>query len=208
MSKRNITIDDFVKIVQFKVITTIKNHWKSLDAFKSDWEYQATHKDKESNRIFARIVKNFNIEHGTLTNIAGRDENGSKKLGKFLSQLTKSNAKLVYVHKKTATYKKTGKTFNSNSWFYVPFEELKRLFALQGIEGQDPFVVNSRTEYYTDVQHELIDKYVFGYKKKREYVKTDKFIAYQNSRKQGSATERIKSGNITDDEIDSIIADI
>ena len=150
MNKRNTTIDDFIKIVQFKVITTIRNHWKSLEAFQADWNYQTTHKDKESNHIFARIVKNFNIEHNTLTNIAGRDENGSKKLGKFLSQLTKDNPKLVYVHKKTATYKSTGKKFNSDSWFYIPFEELKRLFALDGIEGSDPFVVNSRTTYYTE----------------------------------------------------------
>ena len=214
MNKRDTTLDDFIKVVQFKVITSIRNHWTSLNAFEADWKYQTTHKDKEANHIFARIVKNFNIEHSTLTNIAGRDEHGSKKLGKFLAQLTKENTRLVYVHKKTATYKKTGKKFNSKSWFYIPFDELHKLFALDGIEGSDPFVVNSHNAYYTDAQHKLIDKYILGFRrdKDRKYIKTNKFFDYQKKRRQGieeaARQARLNAGTLNDNDIEELIKDI
>lgn len=48
-------MDDFVKVITFKLITTIKNHYGSLDEFKLECK-------DTSNRALARFIKNFHID--------------------------------------------------------------------------------------------------------------------------------------------------
>ena len=47
--------EDFTKVIQFKILRTILKNWKTLENFKREWDYQATHNNKEANRIFKLI---------------------------------------------------------------------------------------------------------------------------------------------------------
>ena len=66
---------------------------------------------------------------------------------------------------------------------YIPFNELERLFNLAKAE-QTPF--NTDSGYYSKRQHKLIDKLIFGYgtKERKQYTKSDKFIAAVEKRKE------------------------
>ena len=197
-------MDDFTKAMQFKVLVSIRSNWKSLDAFLRDWNYQASHSDREANRIFSRISKSLHLDRQALSNIAGRAEDGKRQVGAFLKSLGKTNPRLVHVGKKTATYK-SGKSFNAPSWFYIPFAELERLWRLQGT-SQDPFSIRRSSSFYTDGQKRLISAYILGYRERRTYTKGEKFAEYQKSRRKktvrDSADDEIL---LTKDEIDEIL---
>ena len=48
-------VDDFTKVITFKIITTIKNHYGSLDEFKKAC-------GRFSNKDLRRFEKNFHID--------------------------------------------------------------------------------------------------------------------------------------------------
>ena len=164
-------MDDFVKVITFKLITTIKNHYGSLDAYKAEC------RDK-SNRALARFIKNFHVDTKMLQSLT-RDSKGNRHLDEVLKLLDKDV--LVYKHKSDVKHK-SGKKFSKLSTFYIPFKRLDELFA-KLTDSASPF--NSRSSYYTDRQCKLIDRLVFGYRKTRKpYTKTEKFYLNIEAKKQ------------------------
>lgn len=150
--------ENLTKVVTFKILTTIRKHYGTLSAFKR--EYAAG-----GNRALARYVKNFHVDESVLQRLTR--VGGKRYLGEVLKRLDPS--RLVYKGHYTKVYK-SGKKFSKLSTFYIPFQELDRLFALSSSDDT-PFYTKSR--YYTDEQHKLIDKLILGYGTKRKtYTKS------------------------------------
>lgn len=156
-------VEDFTQVITFKIILTIKNHYGSLESFKDSCR-------SNSNKELARYNKNFHIDSKILQSLT-RGCDGKRHLDEVLANLNPE--KLVYKHKFDWKYK-NGKKFSKPSTFYIPFDELERLFALEDLEDT-PF--NTKSSFYTKRQHRLIDKHILGLKKKKrkDYTKTDKF---------------------------------
>ena len=187
-------VEDFTQVITFKIILTIKNHYGSLESFKDSCR-------SKSNKELARYNKNFHIDSKILQSLT-RGCDGKRHLDEVLANLNPE--KLVYKHKFDWKYK-NGKKFSKPSTFYIPFDELERLFNLAKSE-QTPFKTDSG--YYSKRQHKLIDKLIFGYgvKKRKEYDnKSDKFIASVEKRKEfnkkkkaeaklKTLVEKVKSG--------------
>jgi len=176
----NELIEDFTKVIQFRIITTIVNHYgnKSTDYNIALNNFKSACNDK-SNHSLARFNKNFHFDSKFLQSLT-RDKKGGRHLDEVLSNLDKN--RLVYKHKYSHKYA-SGKSFNKPSTFYIPFNELERLFNLAKSE-QTPFKTDSG--YYSKRQHKLIDKLIFGYgvKKRKEYTKSPAFIAAVEKRKE------------------------
>lgn len=51
----NDLVEDFTKVITFKIITTIKNHYSSLDEFKKAY-------NSSSNKDLKRFETNFHID--------------------------------------------------------------------------------------------------------------------------------------------------
>ena len=118
-------VDDFTKVITFKIVTTIKNHYGSLDEFKKACS-------SSSNKDLKRFEKNFHIDSKILQSLT-RDSKGKRHLDEVLANL---NPELLrYKHKFDWKYKKSGKKFSKLSTFCIPFERLDRLFALEDIPG-------------------------------------------------------------------------
>ena len=189
--------DDFVKVITFELITTIKNHYGSLEAFKAEC------RDK-SNRSLARFIKNFHIDTKVLQSLT-RDSKGNRHLDEVLKRLDKNV--LVYKHKSDVKHK-SGKMFSKPSTFYIPFKRLDSLFAKLTDEAS-PF--NTKSSYYTDRQRKLIDRLVFGYKKERKpYTKTEKFYANVEAKKQqkniaGILEKQANGVELSASEIDALV---
>ena len=164
-------VNDFTQIITFKILMTIKNHYGSLESFKNAC-------NDSSNKELARYNKNFHIDSKILQSLT-RGCDGKRHLDEVLSKLNPS--RLVYKHKFDWKYK-SGKKFSKPSTFYIPFDELERLFALEDLE-ETPFKTDSG--FYTERQHRLIDKHIFGFSKKerKEYTKSEKFIKSVEDRK-------------------------
>lgn len=110
---------------------------------------------------------------------------------------------LVYKHKCDVKYK-SGKIFSKPSTFYIPFEMLDKLFALEGT-CSSPFDTGS--DFYNKHQHKLIDKYILGYRKKRKtYTKSEKFLKAVESRSTNTTAKNPEE--LTIDEIDELIEGI
>ena len=201
--KRKTTLEDFTKVIQFKVLITIRSNWKTLNAFRRDWDRQVSQKDRESNRIFSRMVRSLHLDRQTLSNVAGRAEDGKRQVGTFLKSLDRNNPHLVHVGKKTATYR-SGKRFNAPSWFYIPFAELDRLFAMQG-STQDPFSIRRSSSFYTEEQKRLISAYILGYRERRTYTKGEKFAQYQKIRRAKTIENADGDIQLTEEKIDEIL---
>ena len=117
-------VDDFTKVITFKIVTTIKNHYGSLDEFKKACS-------SSSNKDLKRFEKNFHIDSKILQSLT-RDSKGKRHLDEVLANL---NPELLrYKHKFDWKYK-SGKKFSKLSTFCIPFERLDRLFALEDIPG-------------------------------------------------------------------------
>lgn len=193
--------EDFTKVIQFKILRTILKNWKTLENFKREWDYQATHNNKEANRIFKLIWTGFNVDTKTIRALT-QTSDGKKQAKKIKANL--DSKRLVFVGKKTATYK-SGKKFETDSWFYIPFETLFALWN-HSIEGENPFDISS--SYYTKDQRDLIVKYVLNIgKKERTYNKTEAFNNYQKNRKQKTLLAKDES-ELSDKDIESLIEDI
>lgn len=111
---------------------------------------------------------------------------------------------LRYKHKFDWTYK-SGKKFSKLSTFYIPFERLDKLFALEDIPGESPFYTKS--SFYSQRQHKLIDKFILGYgaKPRKAYTKSEKFLRSVEARRISRIVERDPE-DITDEEA-SILVD-
>ena len=72
-------VDDFTKVITFKIITTIKNHYGSLDEFKKACS-------SSSNKDLKRFEKNFHIDSKTLQSLT-RDSKGKRHLDEVLANL-------------------------------------------------------------------------------------------------------------------------
>ena len=103
-----------------------------------------------NNCELARFNKNFHVESKILAMLT-RDSKGSRHLSEVLHLLDKN--KLVYKHKcdivrqtEWSKPKEERKKFSKPSTFYIPFEELDRLFSMYG-DQDSPFVTTSG--YYT-----------------------------------------------------------
>lgn len=181
-------VDDFTKVITFKIITTIKSHYGSLDEFKKACS-------SSSNKDIKRFEKNFHIDSKILQSLT-RDSKGKRHLDEVLANL---NPKLLrYKHKFDWKYK-SGKKFSKLSTFYIPFEQLDKLFALEDISEESPFYTNS--SFYSQRQHKLIDKLVikYGAKPRKAYTKSEKFIKSVEAR---NISRIVESGpdSITDEE--------
>ena len=180
-------VDDFTKVITFKIITTIKNHYGSLDEFKKACS-------SSSNKDLKRFEKNFHIDSKLLQSLT-RDNKGKRHLDEVLANL---NPELLrYKHKFDWKYK-SGKKFSKLSTFYIPFEQLDKLFALEDIPGESPFYTKS--SFYSQRQHKLIDKLILGYgaKPRKVYTKSEKFMKSVETRKISRILER-NPDNITDE---------
>ena len=191
----NELVNDFTQVITFKIILTIKNHYGSLESFKNACKYS-------SNKELARYNKNFHIDSNILQALT-RSSDGKRHLDEVLANL--NHEKLVYKHKFDWKYK-SGKKFSKPSTFYIPFDELERLFALEDLE-ETPFKTDSG--FYTERQHRLIDKHIFGFNKKerKAYTKSEKFIKSVEDRK----IKRIISkdvGNLSEEDIEQLANDI
>jgi len=110
--------ENLTKVLTYKIVTTIQNHYGSLEAFKTAC------KDK-SNKAVARYVRNFHVDSKILHKLTRHD--GKRCLAQVLRTLDPN--RLVYKSKYDFRYK-SGKKFSKPSTFYIPFHELDRLFAL------------------------------------------------------------------------------
>ena len=181
-------VDDFTKVITFKIITTIKNHYGSLNEFKKACS-------SSSNKDLKRFEKNFHIDSKTLQSLT-RDSKGKRHLDEVLANL---NPELLrYKHKFDWKYK-SGKKFSKLSTFYIPFERLDKLFALEDIPGESPFYTKSG--FYSQRQHKLIDKLILGYgaKTRKSYTKSEKFLRSVEARKISKIVKR-NPDSITDEE--------
>ena len=188
-------VDDFTKVITFKIITTIKNHYGSLDEFKKACS-------SSSNKELKRFEKNFHIDSKTLQSLT-RDSKGKRHLDEVLANL---NPELIrYKHKFDWKYKKSGKKFSKLSTFCIPFKQLDKLFALEDIPGESPFYTKSG--FYSQRQHKLIDKLILGYgaKTRKSYTKSEKFLRSVEARKISKIVKR-NPDSITDEEA-SILLD-
>lgn len=196
--KMNITIDnlveDFTKVITFKIITTIKNHYGSLAEFKKACS-------SSSNKDLKRFETNFHIDSKILQSLT-RDNKGKRHLDEVLARLDPQL--LRYKHKFDWKYK-SGKKFSKLSTFYIPFEQLDKLFALEDIPGESPFYTGS--SFYSQRQHKLIDKLIlkYGAKPRKTYTKSEKFTKSVEARKISRIVER-NPDDITDEEA-SILVD-
>lgn len=191
----NELVNDFTQVITFKILLTIKNHYGSLESFKNACK-------DSSNKELARYNKNFHIDSNILQALT-RSSDGKRHLDEVLANL--NHEKLVYKHKFDWKYK-SGKKFSKPSTFYIPFDELERLFALEDLE-ETPFKTDSG--FYTERQHRLIDKHIFGFNKKerKAYTKSEKFIKSVEDRK----IKRIISkdvGNLSEEDIEQLANDI
>ena len=190
-------VDDFTKVITFKIITTIKNHYGSLAEFKKAYS-------SSSNKDIKRFEKNFHIDSKVLQSLT-RDSKGKRHLDEVLARLDPEL--LIYKHKFDWKYK-SGKKFSKLSTFYIPFEQLDRLFALEDIPEESPFCTKSA--FYSQRQHKLIDKLVLNYgaKHRKTYTKSEKFVRSLEARKISRLVER-NPDNITEEEasilLDSLI---
>ena len=187
-------VDDFTKVITFKIITTIKNHYGSLDEFKKACS-------SSSNKDLKRFEKNFHIDSKTLQSLT-RDSKGKRHLDEVLANL---NPELIlYKHKFDWKYK-SGKKFSKLSTFCIPFKQLDKLFALEDIPGESPFYTKSG--FYSQRQHKLIDKLILGYgaKTRKSYTKSEKFLRSVEARKISRIVKR-NQDSITDEEA-SILLD-
>lgn len=196
-------VEDFTKVIQFKIITTIENHYGSLAEFKAEYERAAS----GNNQALKRYLTNFHFERKMLTALT-RSSDGKKRLSVVLSKL--DNKKLVHKGKCDIKYKKSGKKFSKPSTFYIPFEELDRLFSLKDTEST-PFKTDSG--YYTRNQHRLIDKFIFNYTKPRKsYTKTPKFIESLEKKRHEREDTRLKAiaskSSLTDEEMAELVKDL
>ena len=195
--KMNETIDnlveDFTKVITFKIITTIKSHYGSLDEFKKACS-------SSSNRDIKRFEKNFHIDSKLLQSLT-RDSKGKRHLDEVLARL--NHELLCYKHKFDWKYK-SGKKFSKLSTFCIPFEQLDKLFALDGIPEESPFCTKSN--FYSQRQHKLIDKLVikYGAKPRKAYTKSEKFAASIEARKISRIVES-SSDSITDEEASLLV---
>jgi hypothetical protein len=205
----NEIIEDFIKVIQFRIITTIVNHYgdRTSDYNKALNNFKSACNDK-SNLALTRFNKNFHFDSKFLQSLT-RDKKGKRHLDEVLSNL--DNEKLVYKHKYSHRYE-SGKMFNKPSTFYIPFKELECLFSLANSE-QSPFKTDSG--YYSKRQHKLIDKLIFRYgvKKRKEYTKSDKFIAAIEKRKELNENIKLQSlaekaqncDSLTEEELNELI---
>lgn len=159
----NELVNDFTQVITFKILLTIKNHYSSLESFKDSCR-------SKSNKELARYNKNFHVDSKILQALT-RGCDGKRHLDEVLANLNPE--KLVYKHKFDWKYK-SGKKFSKPSTFYIPFDELERLFALEDLE-ETPFKTDSG--FYTERQHRLIDKHILGFRKKerKPYTISEKF---------------------------------
>lgn len=186
-------VDDFTKVITFKIITTIKNHYGSLAEFKKACS-------SSSNKDLKRFETNFHIDSKLLQSLT-RDNKGKRHLDEVLSRLDPQL--LRYKHKFDWIYK-SGKKFSKLSTFYIPFEQLDKLFALEDIPEESPFYTKSN--FYSQRQHKLIDKLVFGYgtKPRKAYTKSEKFMKSVEARKISRIVER-NPDEITDEEASLLV---
>lgn len=190
-------VDDFTKVITFKIITTIKNHYGSLDEFKKACS-------SSSNKDLKRFEKNFHIDSKILQSLT-RDNKGKRHLDEVLANL---NPELLrYKHKFDWKYKKSGKKFSKLSTFCIPFKRLVKLFALEDIPGESPFYTKSG--FYSQRQHKLIDKLILGYgaKTRKSYTKSEKFLRSVDERKIRRIAER-NPDSMTDEEASMLVASL
>ena len=186
-------VDDFTKVITFKIITTIKNHYGSLAEFKKACS-------SSSNKDLKRFEKNFHIDSKILQSLT-RDNKGKRHLDEVLARLDPKL--LCYKHKFDWKYK-SGKKFSKLSTFYIPFEQLDKLFALEDIPGESPFYTKS--SFYSQHQHKLIDKLIlkYGAKPRKAYTKSEKFMKSVEARKISRIVER-NLEEITDEEASLLV---
>lgn len=195
----NEIVRDFTQVITFKILLTIKNHYGSLESFKIACK-------SGSNKELARFNKNFHIDSKILQALT-RTSDGKRHLDEVLARLNKKE--LVYKHKFDWKYnrgKPNEKKFSKPSTFYIPFERLEQLFALEDME-LTPF--NTKSGYYTEHQHRLIDKHIFGFKKKerRPYTKSEKFKKSVEDRKIKRLATK-DPDKLSDDDINQIVNDL
>lgn len=192
-------VEDFTKVIQFKIITTIKNLYGSLGAFKASCRKAKNGDNKE----LARFNKNFHFDRKLLSGLT-RAKDGTKRLREVLARLDEK--RLVHKGKCTSTYK-SGKKFNKPSTWHIPFAELEQLFGLMNTDNS-PFATSSG--YYTENQAKLISKYVYGGSKKRKaYTKSEKFLKSVAQRKAASVAIRdANNEDITDEDASKLLESI
>lgn len=192
----NVITEDFTKVIQFKIITKIREYWKTLDNFKAEWDFQRENKGVEANRIFKKIWRCFNVDTKTIRSLTQAPD-GTKQAKKVKANL--DPMRLVFVGKKTATYQ-SGKKFETDSWFYIPFEELSVIWNYKS-KNLDPF--DFKSDYYTDAQRELIAKYILNIgKKERAYNKTEAFFIYQAKK------HKAEHQQLTEKDLDELIEEL
>lgn len=126
----NNNFDQAVKVIQYNIISKIKYFWGTYESFKTDWDYQISHKDNRATSIFGRIWGAFHIDKKILRNIVGRSSTKSN-VQEFLAYIAESKD-LRHINK-ISKYYKSGKSFQSKSFFYIPFETLDMM--MQEIES-------------------------------------------------------------------------
>lgn len=72
-------VDDLTKVITFKIVTTIKNHYGSLEKFKAECS-------SGSNQALARYNKNFHVEQKVLQALT-RGSDGKRRLDEVLKRL-------------------------------------------------------------------------------------------------------------------------
>lgn len=166
----NDILENFTKVIQFKVIHTLSKNWRCLEDFKKDWDFQASvHKRilakqyvskdelKRANRIFKLIWTGFNVKSNIIRSLT-QSSDGSRNAKQVKKMLDRNE--LVYVGKTTIAFK-SGKRFEADSWFYIPISRLEQMYKLRRNTYSNPFDLNSG--FYTDLQRKLIKKYIFKY---------------------------------------------
>ena len=188
--------ETFTKVITAKVLITIKNHYGTLEAYKAAAA-------SKSNAELARHNANFHVDSKILHKLTRH--NGKRVLAQILSTLDKT--RLVYKAKYDKAYK-SGKRFSKPSTFYIPYPELERLFALDGTD-KTPFRTDS--SFYTDEEHRLVDRLIFGYgvKARKAYTKSEKFTASVERQKKARKAALSKgNAELTDADMERLLGGI
>lgn len=140
--------DDIFKVCCFYTLTRIKKYFGTLENYSSA--------DKPTKALYLSFGKTLDISK------TDQHSFNSIKPG-FLSNVTKIKNKkhfkdilpltgLIY-HGKCDVKHKSGKMFSTRSWLEIPIELLRGLW-----NNESAF--SSSSDFYTQRQHKLIDKYI------------------------------------------------
>ena len=170
---------DLEKVITFSVVSTVKKYYRTVGQLKR--EFKAICEGTASKLVVINFQKRFglNSRFGCHSKdeyhkiLGSTYDNGKRQYVKITDAVKHLPSWLHYQRHFTKHYK-SGKHFSVSGYWYIDFEKLEELL-------EDPRVLDTTSDYYTQKQHNLIDKLVLGYTKKEEDHTMDNIPPLDNS---------------------------